>query len=114
MKVSNLVFALVLASTPVLMSGSAWSCEGAGCNKSENTPPADQTAPPVALLRAPTPTAGPVRPDVRVAAPCTGSNCKSEVIRPLDKSAPPAAFRSTAPAIIIAEPPIMPCNGSGC
>ena len=69
MKVSSRVLALALASTPVLMSASAYA-DGGSCNgcKSENVPPLDKAAPPVPLLTAPEPTDD-------VADNCGGSGC---------------------------------------
>ena len=98
-KVSRWVLALVLASTPVLMPGSAYAdpsgCGGSNC-KSENTPPVDKSAAPVPLLTEPEPTAD----------NCGGSGClfsdeeDSTAADPDQRRAPP--------------PPIIPCGGSGC
>ena len=85
MKVSSRVLALALASTPVLMSASAYA-DGGSCNgcKSENVPPLDKAAPPVPLLTAPEPTAD----------NCSGSGClyddeDSTTADPDQRRAPP-------------------------
>jgi hypothetical protein len=87
MKVSRLLFALLLVSAPVLMAGSAYAdpCIGSNC-KSKDTPPVDNPAAPVPLLTA---------PPERTADPCSGSNCIDSVL--------------TAP-VRTAEP----CTGSSC
>ena len=112
MKVSSLVFALLLASTPVLMSGAAYAdCGGSSC-KSEDPPPLDQSAPSAARSTA----------SAVFAGTCGSSGCKSEDPPPLDHSAPPAASRSAAPApnrsapvgLLTPEPTADTCGGSGC
>ena len=129
MKVSSLVFALLLVSTPVLMSGSAYAdgCNSSSC-KSEDPPPLDNSVPPAARSTA----------SAVFTGTCGSSGCKSEDPPPLDQSAPPAASRSAAPALAAdtcsgssclynedgttadsdqrraPPPPIIPCNGSGC
>jgi hypothetical protein len=59
MKVSSLVFALLLATAPVVTCGSAYAdgCSQPNC-KSEDTPFADKWAESMALLTAPAPAAG--------------------------------------------------------
>ena len=82
MKVSSLVFALLLASTPVLMSGAAYAdCGGSSC-KSEDPPPLDQSAPPAASRSAaPAPNrsapVGLLTPEP-TADTCGGSGCKDD------------------------------------
>jgi hypothetical protein len=69
MKVSSWALALVLASTPVLMSGYAYAdggCGGSAC-KSENTPPVDESAAPLPWLAPDEPTAD--------TDDCGGANC---------------------------------------
>ena len=98
-KVSRWVLALVLASTPVLMPGSAYAdpsgCGGSNC-KSENTPPVDKSATPVPLLTEPEPTAD----------NCGGSGClyddeDSTTADPDQRRAPPPET-------------VRDCTGSGC
>ena len=86
MKVSRWVLALALASTPVLMPGSAYA-DPPGCSgcKSENTPPLDKSAAPVPLLTAPEPTDD-------VADNCGGSGClysDEDTTDPDQRRAPP-------------------------
>ena len=96
MKVSSWVLALLLVSTPVLMSGSAYAdCSGSSC-ESEDPPPLDQSAPPAARS-----TASAVFADT-----CGGSGCKSEDPPPLDNSVP--VDKSTAPAAFILYLPVPP------
>ena len=88
MKVSSWALALVLASTPVLMSGSAYAdggCGGSAC-KSENTPPVDKSAAPLPWLAPDEPTAD--------TADCGGANClysdeDSTTADPDQRRAPP-------------------------
>src|SRR6516165_8479439 len=98
MKVASWVLALALASTPVLMSGSAYAdpSGGGGGNKSEDARPLNQTAPPVPLLTEPEPTAD----------NCGGSGClyddeDSTTADPDQRRAPPPET-------------VRDCTGSGC
>jgi len=97
MKVLSWMLALLVASTPVLMSGSAYAdgCSGSTC-KSEDMPPLDNSAPPTARTTA----------SAVFADGCGGSGCKSEDPPPLDQSAP--VDKSTAPAAFILYLPVPP------
>jgi hypothetical protein len=99
MKVSSWVLALLLASTPVLMSGSAYADCGSSNCKSEEMPPLDNSVPPTARS-----TAAAVFADT-----CGGSGCKSEDPPPLDQSAAPAV--SPAAPVRIGD---GGCSGSNC